>query len=155
MQPAIIDPAIGAATPVSEKFSTADVIWTSAGLRAVYRSDTNSGQAVVEDAATGQRTVVKADEAAGTIILDTGFWPPASPPTWSPEGTHVAFWKEECHDSEPVCDRRVRLIVADVAHATSRVVAVGSDLGGPIAFSNDARRIPYVLDQSLRLRNVD
>lgn len=155
LKPAIIDIASGTATPLPEKFATAEVIWTSSGLRAVYRSDTNSGAAVVEDATTGPQTGLNADEAPGTILLDSGFWPPASPPTWSPDGTHVAFWKEECHDSEPVCDRRVRLVVADVARASSRVVAVGSDVGGPIAFSNDARRIGYVLDYALRMRNLE
>jgi hypothetical protein len=155
MEPAIIDLASGAATRLSEKFATSDVIWTSSGLRAVYRSDTNTGQAIVEDAATSHTTTLKADVAAGTILLDSGFWPPAAQPTWSPDGTRVAFWKEECHDSAPVCDRRVRLVVSDVARGTSRIVAVGSDVGGPVAFSNDARRIAYVLDFALRLRNVE
>jgi len=142
LKPTAVDLASGAPAALSDPFGTSNVSWTSSGLRVVYRSNTHTGQAVVEGTAA-QRTILKAEDAPG-IILDL--------PVWSPDGTLVAFWKEECHDSEPVCSRRVRLVVANVAHGTSSVVAVGDDRGGAIAFSNDARRIAYALDGAVRLR---
>ena len=111
----------------------------------MYRSDTSSVEVVVENAATGDRTILRADGVPGIIV---------NQPIWSPDGTLVAFAKEECHDSKPVCDRRVRLIVADVGRGTSNVIAVGRDVVGAIAFSNDARRIAYVLDGAVRLRRL-
>ena len=155
VEPAIVDLATGASAALPERFGNligvgpahfgVDLNWTSSGLRAVYRSDTSSVEVVVENSATGDRTILRADGVPGIIV---------NQPIWSPDGTLVAFAKEECHDSEPVCDRRVRLIVADVGRGWSNVIAVGRDVVGAIAFSNDARRIAYVLDGAVRLRRL-
>jgi Tol biopolymer transport system component len=162
VRPAIVDIASGMATALPETFEYADVAWTSSGLRAVYQSDTNPGQAVVEDAATGQRTILSDEDTPGVIFVADNF--SQIPPTWSRDGTRVAFWKVQCHESVPaeLCSPEsyppgtvhARLVVHDVAHGTSRVVAVG-EYRGSFAFSNDGHKIAYWLDGALRMRDVD
>jgi dipeptidyl aminopeptidase/acylaminoacyl peptidase len=145
VEPAIVDLANGTASFLPERFGTSDLAWTSSGLRAVYRSESSAVEVVAENATTGERTLIKTDGVRGTIVTR---------PIWSPDGTRVAFAKEECEDSEPVCERRVRLVVADVGRGTSAVIAVGYDGLGAVAFSHDAHRLAYVLDGALRLRDL-
>src|SRR5438132_1583174 len=86
VEPAVVDLASGTTAALPERFGNligvdpavfgVDLIWKSSGLRAVYRSDT-SGEVVVENAATGERTVLRADSVPGGVV---------NQPIWSPDG---------------------------------------------------------------------
>jgi hypothetical protein len=75
VEPAIVDLASGTTAALPERFGNligvdpavfgVDLIWKSSGLRAVYCSDTSGVDVVVENAATGERTLLRADSVPG------------------------------------------------------------------------------------------